>query len=97
MEVYFLQFLVFALALVIVQANEMRRYSSTPERALFGYSSAEDCLFGASSVLTRNVRFTGDDNLTSFGANEQERKPEERGDAAPRPAFIVMAKPSDGL
>jgi len=89
MKASFLSFLLWATILAAVaRANETQRRSascSTPERALFGYSSAEDCLFGTSSVLTRNVRFTGGEEVTRR-EDEHEATSEE---LVPRPAFVA--------
>lgn len=79
-----------------VTANDIQRTNAanTPERGLFGYSSGEDYLFGTSSVLTRNVRFTGDqDVLPRESFTEQENQ--ESVDIVPRPAFIVNTKPAE--
>jgi hypothetical protein len=81
---FFLRFIALALALVmIVEAFEPRRSSSTTERALFGYSSAEDCLFGASSVLTSNMKCTDGDEIEHGNAKPEGQSDEE----TPRPAF----------
>lgn len=103
MIAFSLRFLLFsAICLVAaVTANEAQRRftptASTPERALFGYSSAEDCLFGASSVLTCNVRFT-EDRGENVGDNEHDAKTNKSNeDVVPRPAFVVSAKPSKSL
>lgn len=105
MIAFSLRFLLFsAICLKLVNANDSQRRftpTSTPERAVFGYSSAEDCLFGASSVLTRNVRFTGgdeDNRESSAGDNEHDAKTNSISeDIVPRPAFIVSAKSSKSL
>jgi hypothetical protein len=59
------------------------------EQTLFGYSSAEDCLFGASSVLTSNVRSTdGDERENGIDVKPERPAKEIANDDAPRPAFV---------
>lgn len=96
MQLSFFRFLLWvAISLVsAVNAHESQRRfaaTSTPERALFGYSSAEDCLLGGSSVLTQNVRFTNDDKVHSRKQVDEISTNEEM---VPRPAFVVSTKSS---
>jgi hypothetical protein len=84
MNRFYLRFIASTVALVvIIEAFEPRRSSSTTERALFGYSSAEDCLFGASFVRTTNVKFAIDDEK-GYGNTKPEGESIEE---APFPAF----------
>mmetsp|Transcript_23598 Transcript_23598/g.42846 ORF Transcript_23598/g.42846 Transcript_23598/m.42846 type:complete len:102 (+) Transcript_23598:111-416(+) len=101
MQVSFFRFIFLAvISLVFVSAHEsQRRFSatSTPERALFGYSSAEDCLFGGSSVLTRNVRFSTNDDEAPFHKVERDAETNKNEHVVPRPAFVVRTKSSKGM
>lgn len=101
MQVFLVQFLLLAaISLVSVNAHESPlKYSatSTPERALFGYSAAEDCLFGGSSVLTRNVRFTHDDQVDSRMGVERDSETNTNEEVIPRPAFVVSTKSSKSM
>jgi hypothetical protein len=90
MKRFSLRFIIVALTLAVtVEAFESRRSFSTMEQTLFGYSSAEDCLFGASSVLTSNVRSTdGDERENGIDVKSERPTKEIANDDAPRPAFI---------
>lgn len=66
-----------------------RRSASTTERAMFGYSSAEDCLFGASSVLDFLPEKPEDKTQGVKNVKNEGRRKGRRNEPKPkRPAFV---------
>lgn len=96
-NVVFLLTLIFSLTPVDANGETFQSQRRSPERALFGYFSGEDYLFGSSFGLAQNVRFTGDEGVAGEDSEKKKDTSTKQDTAEPaRPAFVVKhTKPAE--